>query len=199
MVVQKKKISKKVAERKWKGKDWFNISAPDWLGGTKMAESPATDSKSIEGRVFEIPVSELTKDQSKYYMRLKFTAGKPQEMEVATRFHSFFCVNEYIMRMGRKGVGKVPIFVDVETKDKWKLQVSVVTILNRRSNTEIKKKVRVFVNDIMAEKANDLNHDDFIKAAMAGVFQMKIKKGGSKIYPIRFAEVIKIETIKIGN
>jgi small subunit ribosomal protein S3Ae len=198
-MAQQKKISKKVAERKWKGKDWFNISAPDWLGCTKIAESPATDSKSIAGRVFEIPVSELTKDQSKYYMRLKLRAEKPQEMEVATRFHSFFCVNEYVMRMARKGVGKVPIFVDVETKDKWKLQVSIVAILNRRSNTEIKKKVRVFASKIMETKANDLNHGDFVKAAMAGVFQMKVKKGGSKIYPIRFAEVIKIETLKTGD
>lgn len=198
-MAQQKKTSKKVAERKWKGKDWFNISAPDWLGGTKIAESPATDSKSIAGRVFEIPVSELTKDQSKYYMRLKLRAEKPQEMEVATRFHSFFCVNEYVMRMARKGVGKVPIFVDVETKDKWKLQVSIVAILNRRSNTEIKKKVRVFASKIMETMANDLNHGDFVKAAMAGVFQMKVKKGGSKIYPIRFAEVIKIETLKTGN
>ena len=163
-----------------------------------MAESPATDSKSIAGRVFEIPVSELTKDQSKYYMRLKLRAEKPQEKDVATRFHSFFCVNEYVMRMARKGVGKVPIFVDVETKDKWQLQVSIVAILNRRSNTEIKKKIRVFVNKIMETKANDLNHADFVKAAMAGVFQMKVKKGGSKIYPIRFAEVIKIETLKCG-
>lgn len=198
-MAQQKKTSKKVAERKWKGKDWFNISAPDWLGGTKIAESPATDSKSIAGRVFEIPVSELTKDQSKYYMRLKLRAEKPQEMEVATKFHSLFCVNEYVMRMCRKGVGKVPIFVDVETKDKWKLQVSIVAILNRRSNTEIKKKVRAFASKIMETKANDLNHGDFVKAAMAGVFQMKVKKGGSKIYPIRFAEVIKIETLKIGN
>ncbi len=164
-----------------------------------MADTPATDSKLVKGRVFEIPVSELTKDQSKYYMRIRLKAEEPVEKHVSTRFHSFFCVNEYVMRMGRKGLGKVPVFEDVETKDGWKLQVSVVVILNRRGNSEIKKKVRDFASKLLISKAKDLNHDEFVKASMAGVFQMKIKKGGSKIYPIRFVEVIKIETLKSGK
>lgn len=151
------------------------------------------------GRVIEVPVSELTKDQSKYYMRLKLKAGKPAGNQVKTRFHTFFCVNEYVMRMGRKGLGKVTFYEDVETRDKWKLQVSVVIILNRRGNAEIKKKMRALASKIMREKARDLEHGDFVKAAMAGVFQMKIKKGGSKIYPVRFCEVIKIETLKTGD
>ena len=199
MPAPKKKISKKAAERKWKGKDWFSISAPDWLGGIEIAETPATDSKIVKDRVIEVPVSELTKDQSKYYMRLKLKVGKPAENDAKTKFHSFFCVNEYVMRMGRKGLGKVTIYEDVETKDRWKLQVSVIVILNRRGNSEIKKKVRALASKIMREKANDLEHGDFVKAAMAGVFQMKIKKGGSKVYPVRFCEIIKIETIKPGD
>jgi len=153
----------------------------------------------IKGRVFEIPVSELTKDQSKYYTRISLKAEKPHEGKVPTKFHSFFCVNEYVMRMGRKGLGKVAVFANVETKDKWQLQVSVVAVLNRRANAEIKKRVREFVSKLVESKATDLNHDDFVRAAMAGVFQMRIKKGASKIYPVRFAEVIKIETLKSGE
>lgn len=131
-------------------------------------------------------------------MRVSLKADKLNENEITTKFHKFFCLNEYIMRLGRKGLGKVEIFQDVETKDAWKLQVSIIVILNRRAMTEIKKKVIGFASGLVKEKAKDLNHDEFVKAAMAGVFQMKIKKGGSKIYPIRFCEVIKIETIKAG-
>ncbi len=132
-------------------------------------------------------------------MRLKLRAEKPTESGVKTKFHSFFCVNEYVMRMGRKGLGKVTIYEDVETKDHWKLQVSVIVILNRRGNAEIKKKMRALASKILIEKAKDLDHGDFVKACMAGVFQMKIKKAGSKVYPVRFCEVIKIETTKLGD
>lgn len=173
--------------------------APEWLGSEKVAETPAMDAKLVKGRVIEIPVSELTGDQGKYYMRIGLKAMEPKEGSVSTKFHSFFCVNEYIMRVGRKGLGKVSFFGDVVTKDNWKIQVSAIAVLNRRGNANIKTEVRKFIGDLITSKAGDLNHDEFVKSAMAGVFQMKIKKGASKLYPVRFSEIIKIETIKAGG
>lgn len=170
--------------------------APEWLGKARVGETPATDVKSVEGRVIEATVSDFTDDKSKYYMRLGLRMGKPEGKDVPTGFHSLYCVAEYVMRLGRKGLGKVPVFVDVETKDGWKLQLSVVVILNRKGNREIKSKARAFVAELLASKAKELSLEEFVKATMAGVFQMKIKKGACKIYPVRLAEITKIETLK---
>ncbi len=163
-----------------------------------IGQTPATDSKSVTNRVTEVPVPELTGDQAKYYMRVSLKAKAPKGNEVSTRFHSFFCVNEYVMRMGRKGLGKVIVFEDVVTKDNWQLQISINIILNRRGSTEIKRDIRKFASDFIKSKAKELNHDEFVKAVIAGVFQMRIKKGASKIYPVRYNEIIKIETLKTG-
>ncbi|UCD03054.1 MAG: hypothetical protein JSV63_00240 [Candidatus Aenigmatarchaeota archaeon] len=196
MAEAKKRAGRKTAEKKWKGKDWFSISAPDWLGASKVAVTPATDAKSVKGRVIEISVPDMTGDQSKYYMRIGLKTQEPAEKNVSTRFHSYYCIDEYVMRMGRKGLGKVAVFVDAVTKDNWKFQVSVMTIMNRRSNASIKAQVHGVVRDIITSKARELSHGEFVKATMAGVFQMKIKKTASKIYPVRFTEIIKIETLK---
>lgn len=139
---------------------------------------------------------DLTGDQSKYYMRIGLKTLQPLEGVVPTRFHSYFCIDEYVARLGRKGLGKVASYIDAVTKDNWKIQVSSVVILNRRSNANIKTQVIKFVEDLIKEKAKTMNHSDFVKAVMAGVFQMKIKKGASKIYPVRFSEITKIETLK---
>jgi small subunit ribosomal protein S3Ae len=191
-----KKGAKKAAERKWKGKDWFNILAPEWLGGSRIAVTPATDAKGVAGRVLEVSVPDVIGDQSKYYMRINLKTGKPAEGGVPTRFHSYFCINEYIMRLSRKGLGKVASYVDAETKDGWKLQVSTVAVLNRRSNARIKAKVHEIAKDIITSKAKEINHHEFVKASMAGVFQMKIKKAASRVYPVRFMEITKIETLR---
>jgi small subunit ribosomal protein S3Ae len=195
-MAEKKKTGKKTSEKRWKGKDWFSISAPDWLGGSKIAVTPATDAKAVKSRVIEISVPDMTGDQSKYYMRIGLKTMDPVEKDVSTKFHSYYCLDEYVMRMGRKGLGKVSVFVDAVTKDNWKVQVSVMTILNRRANAGIKAQVHGVVNDIITSRAKDLNHGEFVKATMAGVFQMKIKKTASKIYPVRFTEITKIETLK---
>ncbi len=129
-------------------------------------------------------------------MRIGVKTKEPVEKSAASTFHKYYCIEEYVMRMGRKGLGKVAVFVDAVTKDDWKLQVSVMTILNRRSNASVKAKVNALVNEIIKEKAGSLTHNEFVKATMAGVFQMKIKKAASKIYPVRFTEITKIETLK---
>jgi small subunit ribosomal protein S3Ae len=129
-------------------------------------------------------------------MRIALKAETPVEKDVSTKFHSYYCLEEYVMRMGRKGLGKVAVYVDAVTKDGWKIQVSVVTIMNRKSNASIKAKVHFIVKDIITTKAKDHTHGEFVKATMAGVFQMRIKKAASKIYPVRFTEITKIETLK---
>ena len=196
MAEQKKRAAKKTSEKKWKGKDWFSISAPDWLGKGKIGVTPATDAKVVGNRIIEVSVPDLTGDQSKYYMRIGLKTLDPVEKNVSTKFHSYYCIDEYVMRMGRKGLGKVAVYVDAVTKDGWKLQVSVMTIMNRRSKASIKAQVHDVVRDIITSKAKGLTHGEFVKATMAGVFQMKIKKTASKIYPVRFTEIIKIETLK---
>jgi len=152
--------------------------------------------KYVKGRIVEVSVPDMTGDQSKYYMRIGLKLNEPVEKNVSTVFHKYYCITEYVMRMGRKGLGKVEVFVDAVTKDNWKIQVSVMVMLNRRSNASIKVKVNELVNKLITEKAKDLNHSEFVKAVMAGVFQMRIKKTASKIYPVRFTEIIKVETLK---
>lgn len=191
--------NKAAAEKKWKGKDWFDIGVPSWLGEGRIATTPATDAKSIPGRIIEVAVPDVTGDQSKYFMRIELKTGVPDsEGGVPTRFHSYYCLSEYVMRLGRKGLGKVDAFVNCETKDGWNVQVSAVAILNRKGNAEIRTKIHAMMSDMVREKALELSHGELVKAVVAGVVQMKIKKAASKIYPIRFCEITKIETIKSG-
>ncbi|MFH0956749.1 MAG: hypothetical protein V1813_02710 [Candidatus Aenigmatarchaeota archaeon] len=192
--------NKAAAEKKWKGKDWFSIEVPAWLGSGRIAVTPATDVKSVPGRIVEVAVPDVTGDQSKYYIRIELKTGVPNENgDVPTTFHSYYCLGEYVMRLGRKGLGKVATYVNCETKDGWKLQASAVCVLNRRSNSNIKTKINVLMQEMVKAKASELSHSDFVKAVMAGVVQMKIKKAASKTYPVRFAEITKIETLKAGS
>jgi small subunit ribosomal protein S3Ae len=192
--------NKAAADKKWKGKDWFDIGVPSWLGEGRIANTPATDSKSVAGRVIEVAVPDVTGDQSKYFMRIELKTGAPDaEGGVPTKFHSYYCLGEYVMRLGRKGQSKVDTFVNCDTKDGWKVQVSAAAVLNRKGNAEIRAKVQAMMKEMIKEKAAELSHGELVKAVIAGVVQMKIKKAASKIYPIRFCEVTKIETLKIGD
>lgn len=183
----------------WKGKDWFSILAPKSFGNAPLAETPATDSKSVMGRVIEISVPELTGDQSKYWMKLCFKINKINGKNAYTKFYGYKCIKQYIFRMVRKRIQKMRAINNLETKDGWKLQVSNVTILNRKTNIMIEKKVRKFVFEFLKDKAKELTHDEFVKQIINSEIQTKIKKLASKIYPVRFCEIEKVEVVASPN
>lgn len=161
-----------------------------------LAETPAIDPKSIIGRVTEISVPEITGDQSKYYMKLYFRVNKVDGENAYTKFYGYKCVREYTLRMVRKRAQKIKVVNEMETKDKWKLQTTTLAILNRKTDITIEKKVRDFIFKFLANKAKLLSNDEFVHNVINNNIQKEIKKLGSKIYPVRFCEIERIEVIK---
>ena len=162
-----------------------------------VTETPTTDSKSLVGRNLEVNVSELLRQPQKYYMKLLFKIDRVDDKArtAYTRFNGFSVSREHVYRVVRKRIQKVELISDVETKDNWKLQVSTVTILNRNTDAEVQKKVRNHVGEMLAKEAGETDIDDFIKLVVNSVLQMKIKKSATKIYPVRFSEITKIEVV----
>jgi len=164
---------------------------------TFITETPTTDPKVLVGRNVGINVSDLLRQPSKYYMKLIFKINKIDDAQkrAYTRFNGYSVSKEHVYRVVRKRIQKVEAVTYVETKDKWKLQVSTVTILNRNTESEIQRKIRKHVEDSLIENVAGLSIDDFVKLVINSVLQVKIKKSGTKIYPVRFSEIIKIEVM----
>lgn len=181
--------------KKWKGKDWFSIISPDIFGKNFLYETPTTDPNSLIGRVVEVGVPDLTGDQTKYYMKVRFRINRIVEGKAFTEFHGFRCATEYVFRMVRKGSQRVDVNQVINTMDGYKLRIGFIGILNRNVETTVKGRFRKFVTELLKENATKITLDDFVKGVIAGVIQKKIKKRGSTIYPVRFSEINKIEVM----
>lgn len=192
----KEKAPRDRSVKKWRGKEWFTIQGPKMFRNAFLGETPTTDPKSLVGRVIEVGVPDVTNDPTKYYMRLRFRAESVENGTVQTRFDGYSCIKEHIYRVVRKRAQKVTSIDEMETKDKWKLQITTTLVLNRNVNTTVKKETRKFIRNFLNDSAKKLGMDDFIKAVISGVLQKKMRKGGSKIYPVRFSEIEKIEVLK---
>ena len=164
-----------------------------------VTETPTTDSKSLVGRNLEVNVSELLRQPQKYYMKLLFKIDRIDDKTrtAYTRFNGFSVSKEHVYRVVRKRVQKVELISEVQTKDGWKLQVSTLTILNRNTDAEIQRKVRNHVEEMLSKEAGEAGIDDFVKLVVNSVLQMKMKKSATKIYPVRFSEITKIEVVNV--
>jgi len=182
--------------KKWKGKDWFSVIAPKMFGEVRLADTPAMDPDSLMGRNLEMSVSDLMGQPGKYYMKIFFKVTEVDSRNAYTRFNGYSVAREHLSRMVRKRNQKVESVDYFSTKDGWKIQVTSIAMLNRNTESEVQKKVRRAIVSRLEETAKKSGVDDILKKIIEGSLQKEMKKIGSKIYPVRFFEVAKIEVVK---
>ncbi len=164
---------------------------------TFLCETPATDPSQIVGRTLGVRVPQLTNDKTKGHLKLIFKIGSVNGNRVSTFFNGLACSPEYVYRNIRSGLQKMEAIDYIDTKDGWNLQVTASIILNKKCEFNIQKQSRKFVIDFLRQEASKSSLDEFVKNVVAGSYQKKIKKDGSRIYPVRFFEISKIEVHKM--
>ena len=187
-------------ERKWKGKDWFAILAPDELGGVELVQTPSMDPKAVIGRNVVLPINEIMKDKlDKFYMKIRLKITTIEDHNAKTVFNGFECMREHIMRFIRKRSQKVEVIFNAKTKDGWLLRITYLGVLNRNVPETIEREFRRFVEKQISEYVKQHSVYEFVKDIVNSKIQMTIKKEGSKIYPVRFSEVEKIKVLKAAS
>ena len=188
--------AKAATAKKWKGKEWFIVLSPKIFGEKKIAETPCTDPKTLINRNIEVSVADLIGQPTKYHMKFLFKVTKIQDKSAFTRFNGYNILREYMMRFVRKHNQKVTLIENFDTKDGWHLQMTITSIMNRNTDTNIKRKMRLMTIDFMSKNLSKSTIDDVLRNLIAGNLQKAIKKEGSKIYPVRFTEIEKIEVLR---
>jgi small subunit ribosomal protein S3Ae len=183
--------------KKWKGKDWFAIFSPRAFGERVIGETPATNPKTLMGRNIKVGLPELLGQPGNEFSRVSLLIDRIDNNVAYTRFNGYSTLKEHIMRVVRKRTQKVESIMHVDTKDKWKLQVSSVAILNRNTETAVKKKVRAHMEGLLKRMASEANTDELVRNIINTKLQRTIKKSATKIYPVRFFEISKIEVHQV--
>ena len=164
-----------------------------------MYETPATDPSSIVGRTVEVFAPQLTGDKTRSHIKLLFRVDEVKEKSATTQFYGLECLPEYVYRNIRAGLQKLEAIDTVDTKDNWKLQITASYILNSQVNVNIQKNSRKFIINFLKAEAAKSTLEEFVKSVVAGAYQKKIKKDGSRVYPVRFLEISKIEVVNSGK
>ena len=169
------------------------------FGEKVVGETPATNPKTLTGRNIEVSLSDLTDQRGRDFYRVLLAVDRVEGRSAYTRFNGYNALKEHVTRMVRKRSQKIDSIMYLETKDKWRIQVSTVAVLNRNTEVSVRKKVRAHIEKALEEHARKSSMDDFVKSVVSTNLQRSIKKSGTKIYPIRFCEIAKIEVKSIPS
>ena len=163
------------------------------FGERVIGDTPTTNPKNLIGRNMNVGLSELQGRHGRDFYRIMLIIDRVDEKAAYTRFNGYNALREHVTRIIRKRTQKVDSVMYLETKDKWKLQVSSMAVLNRNTEMSVRKLMRAHIEKCLVEKARNSSIDELVRDVVSANLQRSIKKSGTKIYPIRFFEVTKIE------
>jgi small subunit ribosomal protein S3Ae len=180
---------------KWKAKEWYNVTAPDFFNNTVIAETPADDPEKLKGRITEVTLQDITGDFSKMHIKLKFKVFDVAGQEAKTKFIGHDLTSDYVRRQTRRRRSKMDGVYDVFTKDGYKIRVKPMAIAEKRIQTSQQKEIRVIMNDVIAGSAKRKLFHDFIKTMLDGTMCSDISKKCKSIYPMRRIEIRRSQVI----
>jgi len=177
-------------------KQWYEIISPKMFGEKVVGETLASDPRQLIGRTIEVSLMELSRDFSRFYIKLVFQITEVNGQKARTKFIGHDTMYERVYRMVQRHTRRVDVIQDVVTKDNIKVRVKLIFTLLRRVNTSLKTDARALAKEIIETAAKENSFEDFINMIIKGELQQVIRKGCGKIYPVGNIEIRKTEVLE---
>lgn len=185
----KKKLQKKA-------KQWYKVISPEMFGSLSIGETLASDPNKLMGRVIETTLGELTNNFSKHNIKLRFKIDKVAGDSAYTKFIGHEMTLGYIQSLVRRRSSRIDGNINVTTNDGYLIRVKPCCFTLRRARSSQVKLIRNMAEDIVEEKASNLDLNEYILEIVKGKFSLEIYNKARYIYPLRRVDIRKTEIQK---
>ena len=208
----KKKGNKKKIVDPFARKDWYDVKAPTTFTNRNIAKTPVNRttgtkiaSDALKGRVFEVSLADLQKDEDQAYRKVKFVAEDVQGTQVLTNFHGMDLTNDKLRSLVRKWQSLIEHHVDVKTTDGYILRVFAIAFTKRRLNQVRKtsyaqtsqiRQIRKKMSDIINREATTSDLKELVVKFIPELLGKAIERECQGIYPLQNCFIRKVKVLK---
>src|SRR5688572_10290849 len=186
--------ARRVKDR-WKSKQWYKITAPNAFSNTVLAETLADEPDKLMARTVESTLHELTGDMKQMHVKLFFQVREVTDLNARTEFVGHTMTSDYIRRLVRRGNSKIPIVLDLKTKDGSRIRVKPFAVTDRRCQTTQGQQIRRIMTDMLTESAEKNTLSGFLQEILVGDLNNRLFNAARKIHPVRRIEIAKSEIL----
>ena len=184
---------------KWRRKEWYDIILPRYFGETKVGETPGEDTSKVMGRVFETTLAAITGDFSQEYMKMYFQVNEVEGHTARTVFKGHEYLRDYLRSLVRRRSTKVDGYFRIYTKDGYRVKIIVTAMTQTRIKTSDEQAIRKIMEDIVAEKAQNLTFDQLAHEMVLGKLASDVYNLAKNITSLRHVGVRKSELLAIPS
>ncbi len=180
---------------KWKAKTWFKVLAPPAFNSAVIAETLSDEGEKLLQRTVETNLQELTGDMKLMHVKLYFQVSEVVDQSAKTAFVGHHMTSDYIRRLTRRGNSKIPLILDLQTKDGSRVRVKPFAITDRRCQTTQAQEIRRIMGRMLTESAEKNTLSGFLQDILVGDLNGRMYKEARKIHPVRRIEIAKSEML----
>jgi small subunit ribosomal protein S3Ae len=182
---------------KWAAKQYFAISAPEFIGGEKnIGETVADGSEKLIGRILEAPLSEITGDYSRQHVNLQFQIEKVVGEVAKTVFKGHYYSRDYLRFLVRRRRTRIDAIITVKTQDDVPIRVTATGFTTRRAKTSHKDGIRKEMIRTIKELAAQTPFEEFVQSAALGKMGSDVYNACKTIYPLKRVEIQKTKVLR---
>ncbi len=187
--------STKHVRDKWRSKTWYMVVAPSFFGNIELGSIPAQEEQMLIGRVVEATLYDITGDFSHHYLKMFFQIHNIEGKSARTLFKGHEYSRDFLRSLVRRRTTKVDGLFNLNTKDGFKLRISVSALTLSRIKTSQEKIIRDMMEKIIREKAAALTLDQFVQEMVLGKIASDIYNQAKLVAPLRHVGIRKSKLI----
>ena len=162
-------------------------------------------SEQLKGRVFELNLADLNKDEDQAYRKFKLQCEEVQGHYCLTQFYGMDMTTDKIRSLVRKWQSLIEAFVDVKTLDGYVLRLFCIGFTKKRmnqlkktcyANTAQQKTLRKKMRDIMIREASSCELKELVAKFIPEVIGKEIEKACQSVYPLQNVHIRKVKMLK---
>ena len=207
-----KKGGKKKIVDPFSKKDWYDVKAPSVfavrnVGKTLVTRTTGTKiaSEGLKGRVFEVSLADLQKNEEDAYRNIKLRVEDVQGRNCLTNFWGMDFTTDKLRSMVRKWQSLIEAHVDVKTTDGYSLRMFCIGFTKKRQG-QIKRtayaqssqvaSIRRKMREVMTREASSCDLKELVAKFIPEAIGKDIEKAAQGVYPLQNVAVRKVKVLK---
>lgn len=180
----------------WKGKEWYEVVAPQMFDSQVLSETPASDVNQLMDRTLTVNASEISGNPAKYYYKLHFRVTDVEGNRAVTEFDGHTCARDSISRMVRRRADRIDTRDEITLDDGTEMVVKVVATTLRNTSTDVRTAIREEISETLQTITGGMSLDSFVEEMLSGSLQQLVQDRVSSVYPITGLEINKTQVVR---
>ena len=159
----------------------------------------------LKGRVFELCLADLNKDEDQAYRKMFLQCEEVQGHYCLTNFYGMNFTNDKLRSMVRKWQSLIEASCDVKTLDGYVMRLFCIGFTKKRinqlkktcyANAAQQKLIRKKMREIMTREATTCDLKELVNKFIPEVIGKEIEKACHGVYPLQNVHIRKVKMLK---